>query len=289
MKKLLVLFLVILMAGCSAKTLKWEDVKESYAEMENASTTIAKPEAYLKSDYLMIFDQIKEELTSLVKGVEKDAEDNVRALYQNAVNLEWIVSDKDNEGSNTFKDLCYGLKKIVEAAYMKSEDFDTLKNSLLEQVDAIRGWNDEQWAQVEIRATLKWADVESDYEAMEEAVKEELKKPAEVSEYDLEEPKDVILNNYEAIADGVTEVNRAKADQIYKAAVTLYEYTKELKEESGMKVASFASQAKEYVKNAYGVKPTDPEYNFDAAAAAAKKYSLSLWNEITTELKINRY
>ena len=156
MKKLLILFLVILMAGCSAKTLKWEDVKESYAEMENASTTIAKPEAYLKSDYLMIFDQIKEELTSLVKGVEKDAEDNVRTLYQNAVNLEWIVSDKDNEGINTFKDLCYGLKKIVEAAYMKSEDFDTLKNSLLEQVDAIRGWNDEQWAQVEIRATLKY-------------------------------------------------------------------------------------------------------------------------------------
>ena len=289
MKKILVLFLVVLLAGCSAKTLKWEDVKESYAEMENVSATVAKPEAYLKSDYLKIFDQIKEELNSLTKGIEKDGEDNVRTLYQNAVDLEWILSEKDNDGSNTLKDLCYGLKKIVEAAYEKSDDFDTLKNSLQEQVDAIRDWNDEQWAQVEIRATLKWADVESDYEAMEEAAKEELKKPAEVTEYDLEELKDIILNNYEALTEGVTETNRSKADQIYKAAVILYEYTKELQEDSGMKVASFASQAKEYVKEAYGVKPSDPEYNFQAAATAAKKYSLSLWNEITTELKINRY
>jgi len=288
-KKLLMVFLIVLLSACSAKTLKWEEVKENYIELENVSANTAAPEAFMKSDYLKIFDELKEELNTLQKGIEKDAEDNAIAIYNNALSLEKLVSEKDNEDANTLKDLAYGLKKVVEAAYEKSEDFDSLKNALLEQVDEIREWSDDRWNLVELRARMKWSAVESEYEAMKEEILAELKEPSEVTEYDLEELKDTILNNYEVLSEGVNESNKAQADLVYRSAAALYEYTKELEEESGIKVASFAKQAMEYVEEMYGVKITDPDYNFNTSAAAAKKFSLSTWNEITTELKINRW
>ena len=80
-------FLIVLLSACSAKTLKWEEVKENYTELENVSANTAAPEAFMKSDYLKIFDELKEELNTLQKGIEKDAEDNAIAIYNNALSL----------------------------------------------------------------------------------------------------------------------------------------------------------------------------------------------------------
>jgi len=142
------------------------------------------------------------------------------------------------------------------------------------------------WALVEKKKKIKWSEVESFYQTMEEETIAKLPYSDEISEIELEEFKNTILNNYELIKDGVLDENRKNADVIYEAAVSLLHYTEGLEGEAAEKVYEFAKQAIEYVKMMYGEKIDDPAYNFPKLAGDASKWTLSLWNELIKLLNL---
>ena len=72
---------------------------------------------------------------------------------------------------------------------------------------------------------------------------------------------------------------------MYKAAVVLKEYTENLKTDNCKKVAAFADDAITYIINLYGGEITDEDYDFLNRVSTAAKWSLNLWNEVTTQLK----
>ena len=74
----------------------------------------------------------------------------------------------------------------------------------------------------------------------------------EVTENELEDLNQTIVYNYELIAEGIKDANRKKANEMYKAAVVLKEYTDDLKNDNCKKVAAYADDAITFIMKLYG-------------------------------------
>ena len=107
----------------------------------------------------------------------------------------------------------------------------------------------------------------------------------EVTENELEDLNQTIVYNYELIAEGIKDANRKKANEMYKAAVVLKEYTDDIKNDNCKKVAAYADDAITFIMKLYGAEVQDDDYDFLSRVNSAAKWSLNLWNEVTTQLK----
>lgn len=286
MKKILILLCVIMLGACSSKGLSWDDVKARYGELSETVENIAdKSDTFLQGDYKMILNNALESIENLNSGVEKDNEQTAEDLYKIAEGLEKITSLFSSDSSRQLAFVAGEIKELVTAAYDKSPEFDQLKEKIKNDLAEIMDWSSIQWLSVEKRQTLKWEDVADDYDALYKETVKGLKKFRTVTEDDLIELKDTILNNYELIAYGVDNENRETADEIYAAAVSLKEYTEDLKGNAAEKVNRFANQAIEYVEAAYGKTVEDSDYDFLKEVENTGKWTLSMFNEITTQMK----
>ena len=281
MKKLLLIILCITLCACS-KAPTWEDVSEKFSQVQEAAANPAEnSEVFLADDYKKIINSLKADIDSL----EKADEEMLLKIYENAAVLEKLASSYNNDQSAQIKDLADKIKELVRSYYEKGTDQSAIKEELDQMFETILNWSQDEWTSIEKRKLLKWADVESEYEALKEEAIDNMTRRKEVSENELEELNSIIVDNYLLIKDGITDANRDKADEMYKAAVVLKEYTENLKTDNCKKVAAFADDAITYIINLYGGEITDEDYDFLNRVSTAAKWSLNLWNEVTTQLK----
>ena len=285
MKKILVLLLCVLLAGCGSSTLAWDDVKEKYSAYDSEAMKLAEEyTTFLKGDYLKIIYAVQNGIDDLTSGIKKDEEVTAEELYQNAAVLEYLTSNNNSIYADKLAKLAVRIKDLVEAAYSKASDFAAIKDEITAEIEEVNSWDDEQWQQVEKHRLIPWSEVAEEYEAMEENISDDLKPAKEISENDLEVYKETIDNNYTAIQNGVTELNKKNADAMYEAGLILQYYLEDLKGDSPEKAYRLAVSACDYVKQCYG-EAASSEYNFLTEVKSAEKWTLSVWNEITTLLR----
>ena len=281
MKKLLLIILCITLCACS-KAPTWGDVSEKFSQVQEAAANPAEnSEVFLADDYKKIINSLKADIDSL----EKADEEMLLKIYENAAVLEKLASSYSNDQSAQIKDLADKIKELVRSYYEKGTDQSAIKEELDQMFETILNWSQDEWTSIEKRKLLKWADVESEYETLKEEAIDNMTRRKEVTENELEELNSIIVDNYLLIKDGITDANRDKADEMYKAAVVLKEYTENLKTDNCKKVAAFADDAITYIINLYGGEITDEDYDFLNRVSTAAKWSLNLWNEVTTQLK----
>ena len=286
MKKILILLCVIMLGACSAKGLSWDDVKARYDELsETVGNAADQSDVFLKDDYEKILNNALESIEELNSGVDIDGEQTAEDLFRFAEGLVKITSLFSSDSSVQLALVAGEIKELVKAAYDKSPDFEQLKEKIRNDVLEILGWSKAQWLSVEKRQTLKWEDVADDYDSLYQDTIKGLKRFRDVTETDLIGLKDTILNGYELIAYGIDENNRETADEVYAAAVSLKEYTQDLKGNAAEKVNRFATQTMEFVEAVYGKTVEDPDYDFLKEVENTGKWTLSMFNEITTQMK----
>ena len=287
MKKILILSIVVLLCGCSAKTLAWKDAASSFEDLIAEADQMASGyESYDGSDYIRILTAVKNGLEELSSGIKEEDRDNAETIYFNAQVLKQMAENCGSEGSEELTQLCGQIQDLVKGAYEKTSDFKDRKEEILASIDEVLDWNDESWLALEKRKRISWSQVKEAYETLEEETIGNLPKAYQISETDLEGYKNTIIANYTLIANGVSEQTRENADAVYEAAVSLMHYTEGINSVTADKVYRFASQACDYVKEAYGEKTEDPDYDFLKAAQDARKWTLSVWNELIKLIKL---
>ena len=290
MKRLFIVLLLLSLCSCKEKPITWEDVKASYDEIVISNKDYVKGKnTYLKNDYLNLINDIKNNFTSLTNEIDKDNQEIPIKIYTDAIQLESIVntvSIKSDE-LDVIKKFVVDTKNLVKAAYDKTEDFDQLKSNIEKTITQIDSWNQTDWLALEIKEYYKWDDVKEEFETLYQETKDNLKRRRNVTEAELEELKDTIIDSYEKVIYGIDKSNEKVAQDIYAAAVSLKEYTEGLKNKSALKVNKFATQAIEYIEKTLGNEIEDPEYDFLNEVESAKKWTLNLFNEVTTEMKRN--
>ncbi|MBO7677673.1 MAG: hypothetical protein J6S49_09175 [Erysipelotrichaceae bacterium] len=281
MKKLLLVIMCIAMCACS-KAVTWEDVSEKFAQaQETAGNPYRDSEVFLAADYRKMINTVKDGIDSL----ENADEEKLLKIYKDVSVLENCVSDFDDEEAVYLKQLSAQIKEYVRSFYDKTLNQETLKEEIDQRFETVLSWSDEKWLCIEKRKLISWNEVEEEYETLRKEALDNMTDRKQVTEIELQQLSDTIVAYHELIKDGINDANREKADEMYKAAVILKEYTGKIKNSSCEKVAALADDTITYITGLYGGEIEDEDYDFEGRVQSAAKWSLSLWNEVTTQLK----
>ena len=286
MKKYLLMLILLLLVGCSSqKYMTYDSVKDDFEAVE-VDNPIESSSTFDKNDYLNILDGVKDEIEALTSPIDKDNLENAKTLYTSALLIEKLSNSYSNQASESLKQLSTKIKELVIQSFEEDTDLESSKNELNQVIDAIYNWDDLTWLSIEKRNLIKWDDIKEEYEQLEENAKEDMIPSKKINEAELEELKDIIVNNYELLAYGISDNEKETANKVYAAAIQLKEYTRKLKGNTADKVYNFANQTLNYVIKCYGGEIDETDYDFLDRVTSAKKWSLSTWNEIVTLLRI---
>lgn len=291
MKKLLIILLSIsLLAGCSpSKT--WEDVVNVYSQVENEVKSVAENVKIItKEDYETILKEITTNIDSLQFSLKDENEDLLKKLYRGAIYIEMFSSIFKGNCAQQLLALSKDIITLVKLPYDgDSNTFDAIKNSIKTKIDEIKNWTKEDWRSVEQLQSVIWDDdIAQAFQTLEENAKDDLTAYNELTEHELDELKHSIIDNYDLIKNGIDTENDEIARQMYTAASKLEAYTKRIYSEEADNVYYFAKHIKSFIKQCYGKVLEEDEIfdvNYDEEVAAARKWTQSTWNIITTELK----
>lgn len=286
MKKYLLMLILLLLVGCSSqKYMTYDSVKDDFEAVE-VDNPIESSSTFDKNDYLNILDGVKDEIEALTSPIDKDNLENAKTLYTSALLIEKLSNSYSNQASESLKQLSTKIKELVIQSFEEDTDLESSKNELNQVIDAIYNWDDLTWLSIEKRNLIKWDDIKEEYEQLEENAKEDMIPSKKINEAELEELKDIIVNNYELLAYGISDNEKETANKVYAAAIQLKEYTRKLKGNTADKVYNFANQTLNYVIKCYGGEIDETDYDFLDRVTSAKKWSLSTWNEIVTLLRV---
>lgn len=291
MKKLLIILLSIsLLAGCSpSKT--WEDVVNIYSQVENeVKSVVENVKIITKEDYETILKEITTSIDSLQFSLKDENEDLLKKLYKGAIYIEMFSSIFKGNCAQQLLALSKDIITLVKLPYGgDSNTFDAIKNSIKTKIDEIKNWTKEDWRSVEQLQPVIWDDdIAQAFQTLEENAKDDLTAYNELTEHELDELKHSIIDNYDLIKNGIDTENDKIARQMYTAASKLEAYTKRIYSEEADNVYYFAKHIKSFIKQCYGKVLEEDEIfdvNYDEEVAAARKWTQSTWNIITTELK----
>lgn len=292
MKKLLLITIsiLILLSGCSKK-LAWDDVESIYKDAEQeVNNILGTIETVSKDDYKGLLTELKDYIDEVKFSQDQDNQDLLKRTYKVAEYIETFASLFEGSSSQQLLALAQDAKNLIKSVYGgNKDDFNKLKEEIQTNIEDISSWADEEWSSVEKKAKLFWEDVEDQLNKIEEDAKESIIAFDRINEYNLEELKHTIIDNYQLIKDGVTEDTNEIAKQMYAAAIQLKEYTRKIYNDDADKVYEFAKHAISYIQEAYGKVLEDEDKlveSFDADIANATKWTQSTWNEITKQLKL---
>lgn len=286
LKRLVLILLIIFLSGCGSSNLSWSDVENSYAALEETVENPAETaETFLSYDFIELVERIKTNMENFSIGIKKNETELADTLYEDAIKLEKAASLTESDNATFLKTLASKVKKMVIAAYDKNSDFDGLKYEIDTEIEEVNSWSREDWLQVEKKARIRWNTIESVFADLTEETIDNLTPKDDVAEYEIEEYKDIIVNNYKKIANGVTEDTLELAKQIYSSGVALKEYTEDVEGDAAASINTFANQTIDYVKECFGEKSTDSNYDFPKQIEIAKKWTLSTLNELTMMMR----
>lgn len=291
MKKLIITILssLLLLSGCGEKV-TWEEIQNVYKDVENQVKNNISIDVVSENDYKELVTKINDYIGQISYSQSDENQDKLTKIYNAAEYLELFASLFDGNAAHTLLSLASNSKGLVKSIYDGNKDeYESLKAKIDEQIIEIENWTKDEWSTVEKKAKLAWKDVESQIESLQEEAKDNLKTFSEVAETDLEELKHTIIDNYQLIKDGVTEDTDAIAKKMYEAALQLKEYTRYINSDSADEVWQFAKDTIAYVEERYGKilsEEEKPELNYEDEANAASKWTQSIWNEITKDLKL---
>jgi len=293
MRKLIlsILSILILLSGCGKK-ITWEDVKEDYSSMSKEVKQITKDiEEVVKDDYTGLLKELSDYVNEAEYSKEENNLDLLKRTYKVAVYLEEFASLFEGSAAQTLLTLAVNVKDLVRSNYDGDKnDFNVIKQRVLSQIEEISSWADDEWSTIEKKAKLTWNDeVEAEYEKLEDEALDSLTELDELSEYELDDLKHDIIDNYELIKDGISEDTKQAASKMYTAAIKLKKYVKNADCKEADKVTKFAKHTIIFVEQTYGkvIDADDiPETTFEEDVASAKKWTQSTWNAITRELQL---
>lgn len=291
MKKLIITILssLLLLSGCGEKV-TWEEIQNVYKDVENQVKNNISIDVVSENDYKELVTKINDYIGQISYSQSDENQDKLTKIYNAAEYLELFASLFDGNAAHTLLSLASNSKGLVKSIYDGNKDeYESLKAKIDEQIIEIENWTKDEWSTVEKKAKLAWKDVESQIESLQEEAKDNLKTFSEVAETDLEELKHAIIDNYQLIKDGVTEDTDAIAKKMYEAALQLKEYTRYINSDSADEVWQFAKDTIAYVEERYGKilsEEEKPKLNYEDEANAASKWTQSIWNEITKDLKL---
>ena len=289
MKKLLtILFIFALLVGCSKTKITWDDVKADYDAVINDVAKISEnSKTFYKDDYLNALDELKDLVSNLDNNTEEN-KTNLLKICKLAHSMSNVASTFEEDSAKMIVELSYNVDELIQSAYEEDENkFTENKDETLSLIETIEEFSDDDWAKIEKKITLTWSEVKGQYEIVEAEAKLNMSDYKEVSEYELDDLKSTIIANYETIKYGVTDYTNDYAKEIYDAAYRLEIYASKAKCEEGNTVYEFASNAKKYVRMCYGDNSDILDHDFALDIESAKKWTQSLWNVITMNLKMN--
>lgn len=286
MKKIVLLLSLFVLIGCSAKTISWQDVEVSYSDLNSqVQSFLDITDVFSRNDFIILLNDVKSALDTLAPGITEESQAAADSLYESALMLKNLSSSRNEESNVQISALSDQLMELVKAAYEKSEDFASRKESVTAKVNEVLSWPDEMWLPLEKKKTLSWKEVESDYELLIEEADETLTRRRDITEAELEDLKNYIIANFKTIAYGVEKSTRSIADELYVSGYKLKAYTDEIDNDAALTVNALGSQTMEYVEKCYGSEVDDPDYDFERLVNNAEKWTLSLLNEVTSQMR----
>lgn len=291
MKKLLTILLALFtIVGCANKAPTWEKIQGEYEEIKQEVIDITEnSETFFKDDYLNAVNELKELISSLEKSTEEFNTVHLQKIYKLTYSIETISSKYPGLAASKINNITRVVDALIESVYDGTdEDFETTKQEALDKLSELDELTNKQWAEIEKKVLLKWDEVAEEYDELAINARSSMTDPKEVTEAELDDLKNDIIDKYEDIAYGITIFNQDSAKDIYADAVILEAYARKTTSEQGKTVRYFALDTMSYVKQCYG-KVLDEsealEQDYPLSIEGAKKWTQSVWNYITTELK----
>ena len=291
MKKLLtILVSLLVLSACGNKAPTWEKVQNEYGALKQEAIKITEnSETFFKQDYLNAIEELKELVANLEKTTDEESIEPLKKIYKLTYSIEAISSKYSGQAATKINNVAKIVDALIEANYDASqEEFDAIKNETLNTLGELDEISNKQWAEIEKKVLLKWEDVADAYEELASQARSEMTDPKEVTEAELDVLKNDIIDKYEDIAYGITIFNEDSAKDVYADAAVLEAYARRTTTEQGKTVRYFALDTMSYVKQCYG-KVLDEsealEQDYPLSIEGARKWTQSVWNYITTELK----
>lgn len=281
---------LLVLCACGNKAPTWEKVQGEYGSLKQEAIKITEnSETFFKEDYLNAITELKELVTNLEQTTEEEEIEPLKKIYKLTYSIETISSKYSGQAATKINNVAKIIDALIEANYdATQEEFDAIKIDALNKLAELDELSNKQWAEIEKKELLKWEDVADTYEEIASQAISEMTDPKEVTEAELDVLKNDIIDKYEDIAYGITIFNEDSAKDIYADAAVLEAYARRTTTEQGKTVRYFALDTMSYVKQCFG-KVLDEsealEQDYPLSIEAAKKWTQSVWNYITAELK----
>ena len=289
-KVILVIMCVFLLTGCQKK-LTWQDVEDSYKQVEQeVKNNVDQKDIILKEDYQELIDELDSCITNVEFSQKEENQNILRNAYKTSQYIGLLASLFDGNCAQQLIALSLDGKALSKSIYENNkDDFNNLKDKVLSEINEITNWNDEQWRTVEKKAKILWNNVETKFDEIAQEAKDNITEYGEVAENELDTLKHTIIDNYDLVKDGITEDTNQIAQDMYIAAIKLEQYTRRIYGEASDIVWNFAKDTQSFIKECYGkVLDENEEYKdiYTSEIEDAKTWTQSIWNEITTNLKL---
>ena len=292
MKKIIITLLALfLLVGCS-KEVEWSDVSDTFESVKAEVNEITgNMETLVQDDFKALLAELSDYLIDAKYDISEDNQDLLKRIYKVAYYIETLSSKVNSTFANKLYTLALDTKKLCKAAFEGDEtDFEALKQNIKDRIEEINNGSQSDWRSVEIVESVTWADVEEEFEEIEEESVKGLTDSLDITEYELDDLKHAIIDNYDAIADGkITTQNNEIAKQIYYAACRLQAYARRINYNDGQKVRDFVWATKSFIKQSYGAELNEDDEldkQYSEYLNEAKKWTQSTWNELTALMKV---
>lgn len=292
MKKFVILLLIaFIVTGCD-KSKNWDDVKPTFddAKKQVDENVSLQDDVINQAEYEKLIDDINKTLDEVKFSQDDDNTQKLIKMYKAAEYIGLFMSLFDGNCAQQLLSMSTGINDLVQAIYNGDKDkFNEIKGGIQTVIDDTKTWTSAEWSTIEKKNKVLWDNVAEQIEKISDDINNKLTDFNELTENELDELKHVIIDNYELIKNGINEDTDKIAQEIYEAASKLEAYVGNLTHEQADKVRNFAKNAKSYVKQCYGKVLDESEQlknDFDNDVENAKKWTLSTWNQIVTQLRI---
>ena len=149
MKKIIIsiVSILIILTGCGKK-ISWEEVKDTYnAAGQEVKDIVQSIDVISQADYKSLLVELKDYINDAKYNQDQDNQDLIKRTFKVAQYIESFASLFDGNCAQELLSLSNTTKELCMSIYDgKKDDFNALKQNVLDGIDNIQNWADEQLA-----------------------------------------------------------------------------------------------------------------------------------------------